>query len=202
MEPAIGMHAGPDAVVVAVSDGPGSPAVVGRWSLRLLDHRNHPELVQPYHAAAEVLGIEAGRERIKLCEDAARLAASEIVDQIMTEVGGAIGTPSSAGLVLGAGRVAGSLEEILRSHVQLHTAEGELLRAALRHAADSHGLRVVGLPERELVPRLAALTQLPEADIIRRVAETGKALGPPWTKRQKHAFLAAWAALEETRPGR
>ena len=184
------MHAGGEAVVVAVSGGE-RPEVVGRWSLCLVDHRNRPELSQPYHAAAEVLGIEAGRERIRLCEDAAREAAGVIVDTVLSELSRYGHRPTSAGLVLGAGRLAGSLEEILRSHVQLHTAEGELLRAALGGAAAAHGLDVVGVGDRELRARVAAVAELNEAELIRWVDAVGKSLGPPWTKREKSACLVA-----------
>jgi hypothetical protein len=194
------MHAGGEAVVVAVSDGV-RPEVVGRWSLCLVDHRNRPELAQPYHAAAEVLGIEAGRERIRLCEQAAREAADSIVDTVLSDLSRDRHRPSSAGLVLGAGRLAGSLEEILRSHVQLHTAEGELLRTALGDAAAARGLHVVGVGGRDLRTRVCAVAELHEPELAGRLDAFGRSLGPPWTKREKSACLVAWAALAEPTPG-
>jgi len=194
------MHAGGEAVIVALSGG-ARPGVVGRWQLCLVDHRSRPELSQPYHPAAEVLGIEAGRKRIRLCEDAAREAGDAIIDTVLHDLARDHHRPSSAGLVLGAGRLAGSLEEILRSHVQLHTAEGELLRTALAEAAAGRGLHVVGVAERDLSARVAAVAQVGEAELASRLAAFGKSLGPPWTKRERSACLAAWAALGEPRDG-
>ena len=197
---AIGVHAGGETVVVAVSGGV-LPEVVGRWSLCLVDHRSRPELAQPYHAAAEVLGIEAGRERIRLCQKAAREAADGIVDTVLSDLSRDRHRPTLAGLVTGAGRLAGSLEEILRSHVQLHTAEGELLRTALREAAEARDLEVVGVGDRGLGARVAAVAQLSELELTRRIDALGKSIGPPWTKREKSACLVAWAALAEAGGG-
>jgi hypothetical protein len=190
----MGMHAGTDAVVVALHGDLRAPAIAGRWCLQLVDPAR-PELAQPYHAAAEVLGIEAGRDRIALCEQAAREAADGVIATVLTELAADGRAPSAAGLVLGAGRLASTLEEILRSHVQLHTAEGEMLRVALRDAAEARGLEVVGIRERALVEHVDAATRAGERHIEQHLRALGTALGPPWTKRQKHACLAAWAAL-------
>jgi hypothetical protein len=179
MSIALGMHAGGAAVVVAIDD---DLDVVGRWSLQLVDHEARPELSQPYHAAAEVLGIEKGRERIALCERTYRESADRILGAVIDELPA---TPAAAGLVLGSGKLASTLEAILESHVMLHMAEGEMLRTALRDAAEGHGLRVVGVREKAM------------ADALKepRLRELGKRLGPPWTKREKTAYLAACEAL-------
>lgn len=198
MAASIGMHAGGDAVVIALAGDIGSPEIAGRWSLRLVDNEARPELSQPYHAAAEVLGLEAGRERIALCEQAYREAADGIVDSVLADLAAAGHRPAAAGLVLGAGRLAPTLEEILRSHVQLHTAEGEMLRVAMREAAEARGLDVIAVRERALVEHVDAATRSGEKHIEQQLRALGAALGPPWTKRQKQACLAAWAALATT----
>jgi hypothetical protein len=189
------MHAGPDSVLVAVAGEAAHPAVVGRWNLCLVDRAGSPELDQPYHAAAEVLGVEAGRERIARCEEAARVSADRIVETVIGELASAGVEVSAAGMVMGAGRLAATLEQVLRSHVQLHTAEGEMLRTALGDAAEARGLAVVRVAERELSKRVAALTGLAETGVGEHVAAVGLQLGPPWTRRQQQACLVGWAAL-------
>jgi hypothetical protein len=189
------MHAGPDSVLIAVAGEAARPAVVGRWNLCLVDRAGTPELAQPYHAAAEALGVEAGRQRIAHCEEAARVSADGIVDTVIAGLASAGVEVSAAGVVMGAGRLAPTLEQILRSHVQLHTAEGEMLRTALREAAEARGLTVVGVTERELARQVAALTGVAETGVSEHVAAVGRQLGPPWTKRQQQACLVGWAAL-------
>jgi len=67
------------------------------------------------------------------------------------------------------------LEKILASHSLVHSAEGELFRAALVAAAKKVGLAVV-----ELAPGT-----LPAVSVS----------GPPWGKDQRTAAALAWAAL-------
>jgi hypothetical protein len=190
-----GMHAGGEAVIIALSGDRRAPMLEGRWSLRLVDHESRPELSQPYHAAAEVLGLDEGRERIALCERAARESADQIVDTVLRELDARGHDPDRAGLVLGAGHLSSTLEEILKSHVQLHTAEGEMLRVALRDAAEARSIEVVGIKEKALVEHVTAATGLGARAIDAHLTLLGADLGPPWTKRQKHATLAAWVAL-------
>ena len=177
---AIGMHAGGEAVVVAVDD---DLDIVGRWSLTLVEHKTRPELSQPYHAAAEVLGIEKGRERIALCERAYRESADAILATVCDELPS---RPVGAGLALGAGRLPSTLEAILASHVMLHTAEGEMLRTAMREAAEAKGVPVIGVREKDLSHELKEP----------RLREIGTRVGPPWTKREKVAYLVACRALD------
>lgn len=67
------------------------------------------------------------------------------------------------------------LEKILASHSLVHSAEGELFRAALVVAAEKAGVAVVELAPASL-PALAVST-------------------PPWGKDQRIAAALAWAAL-------
>ena len=54
------------------------------------------------------------------------------------------------GIVLASGRALPSLEATLRSHAMVHTAEGELYRAAIARAAKNLNWRCVRVPERDL----------------------------------------------------
>lgn len=189
------MHAGGETVVVALEGDVRAPDLVDRWSLVLVDRAADPTLSQPYHAAAEVLGIEKGRERIAHCEHAARASADAIVASVVSAVGRP--RPGRAGLVLGAGRLAPTLEQILESHVMLHMAEGELLRTALREAATAARIPVLAVRERDLVNTVTDTTGLADNQIARHLTTLGRAAGRPWTKREKHASLAAWCALAD-----
>jgi hypothetical protein len=54
---------------------------------------------------------------------------------------------------------------------------------------------VTGVPERDLEDRAAATLGLPVPELRRRVAELGRAGGPPWAQDQRSAALVAWLAL-------
>jgi hypothetical protein len=105
--------------------------------------------------------------------------------------------PVAGGLLLAAGRPLPGLREILASHALIHAAEGALFRDVLRQASGRLGLRLVEVAERELEDRAARSLGRPATAIRARLAEWGKALGPPWTQDEKRAALVAWVALSE-----
>ena len=67
----------------------------------------------------------------------------------------------------------------------------DVLAAAGRH----HDLPVLAVRERELMARCTADLGLSADRIVHRLAELGRALGPPWRQDEKLATLAAWLAL-------
>jgi hypothetical protein len=71
------------------------------------------------------------------------------------------------------------LDRILASHSLVHSAEGELFRAALVIAGEKVGVAVVEL----------AASALPALSVA----------GPPWGKDQRSAAALAWAALAQRR---
>jgi hypothetical protein len=101
----------------------------------------------------------------------------------------------AGGLLLAGGRPLPGLRDVLASHALIHAAEGELFRDALRRASHRCGLRVAEVRERELEQRAARSLRRPVAELGRRLAEWGRALGPPWTLDEKRAALVAWLAL-------
>jgi len=70
-----------------------------------------------------------------------------------------------------------------------------LYRDILMAACDAHGLRVVGVPERDVWHRTASALGLDVAVVQQRVVELGRQFGPPWAQDQKLAAAAAWLAL-------
>ena len=77
----------------------------------------------------------------------------------------------------------------------LHTAEGELFRGALYHAAEGYGLSVTGVKEKELNTRGATELGVSPDDMRLRLTEMDRSVGPPWGQDQKLATLVAWLAL-------
>jgi hypothetical protein len=179
------------AVAVALAGPPEAPSVVDRRRLDLTD----PEVPrQAFHVAAD---LDAGAAE-KLVERATRTAetlAERAVRGLVGELRAAGHRLAGAGVVLGGGRRLGTLAQVLASHPAMHAAEGELYREVLVHASAACGLPVTGVPERDLHDRAAAVLGVPGPDLRRRVAELGRACGPPWAQDQKSAALVAWLAL-------
>jgi hypothetical protein len=88
-----------------------------------------------------------------------------------------------------------TLEEILRAHPLLHTAEGALFRDALARACEGAGLPVTGVRARALPAAAAGVLGVAPGALQGWLAEVGKALGRPWSRDHKDALLAAAVAL-------
>ncbi len=139
---------------------------------------------QPFHAAmalpleeAEALvarAIESSRALALTAISAAREALRSQGHEVVC----------CAVLLAGSVKPLPALGKILASHALIHTAEGELFRKVLLWAARECQLPVTGVPEK-----------LFDASSLPRLASLGKLLGPPWTRDQKQATLAALMAL-------
>ena len=106
----------------------------------------------------------------------------------------------ACGLLLAASRPLPGLAEILASHALIHTAEGELFRDVLRQASLRCGLRLAEVRERDLEEQASRSLRRSPAELQRRVADWGRALGSPWTQDEKRAALVAWLALGQGVP--
>ena len=181
------------AVVVAIAGSPRSPRVVDRRRVELADPDKQASK-QPYHAA-EGLDLKKAEEVVRRAtDDAQRLARQglrAVIDDLRASGHDVIG----CGIVLASGRPATTLAATLASHALIHTAEGELFRKVLVRAGEHHDLPVTGVRERELFARGAAELSIPAGELERRLAELGRAIGPPWAQDQKYAALVAWLAL-------
>ncbi len=190
---ALGLRAHSGWAALVVLAGPAaSPVVVDRRRLALCDD-SFPR--QPYHAAAELPPAKAEALVTRSLDSAARLAR-EALGAALRDRRGEGQEVVGAGLVLGSARpLPKQLAAILAAHPLIHTAEGEMYRGALRAACERAGIGVLGLRERELEEDAARRLELAPSALRARVAELGKALGPPWTQDQKLASLAAWLVL-------
>ncbi|MBI3665764.1 MAG: hypothetical protein HY236_05980 [Acidobacteria bacterium] len=181
------------AALVAVAGSPDSPVVIDKRRIELADPRI-PGSLQPYHAAEGLPLKDAEKLVNRAIDDARRLARQAcraVLDDLREKGHEVIG----CGILLASGRPLPALAATLASHALIHTAEGELFRDALVHASKHHDLPVTRVKERELYDGAAAGLGVPAAELLRRVTELGRPLGPPWRQDEKLATLVAWLAL-------
>jgi hypothetical protein len=184
------------AAAVALRGSPRSPElpeVIYRRRLTLVEPRS-PGGVQPYHVARtmDLPKAEAFIETVILAVDrAALLAVRDFADAINVEDQ----KITCCGIVLASGRPLPSLEATLGSHAMVHTAEGELYRAAIARAAKSLNWGCVRVPERDLYKIAAKQLRISEPKLKTRITEMGRGLGSPWSADEKCATLVAWLAL-------
>jgi hypothetical protein len=187
------------ASLIAVGGAPEAPQVVARQRVELADAAIHGA-AQPFHAARG-LELAAAERLVGRCRDAtlrlAGRALRETVD-VLRRQGYEI---AACGLLLSSARPLPPFAAVLASHALVHTAEGELFRAALAAAATAQGLPVVRVKERELLVRCTAELRLGEEVLRRRLADLGRTLGPPWRQDEKLATLVAWLALASASAG-
>jgi hypothetical protein len=185
-------------MMVAVSGSFERPVIVDRRRIEIAD-KSLRGTVQPYHTAQE-LGVTRGQEFIDECRKAssalAALAFQAALQQIQGRTAGLAGCLriERSSILTGSGRPSPSLEATLASHAAVHTAEGEFFREIVIHAAESCGLRLRRIREKELFDIAARELSRPAADLTRMLNDLGKIVGPPWRQDQKFAALAAWLA--------
>ena len=186
------VHSGWSAVVV-VSLEKGAPVVLRRMRLQMVKTFSYAYR-QPYHTAEKmelaeadefVAGVRAEAEELT-CE-ALRALKSELKKLQWKLDGGC--------LLLASGRPLPKFATILASHALIHTADGELFRAAIRVACARCGVRVKTIREREVVERCSEKFSLKPKESLRRAAELGREFGAPWTQDEKFAALGAWWVL-------
>lgn len=181
------------AALVALGGAVRSPEVLLRKRIEMAD----PELLgskQPYH---ELEGMEV-RKAEGLLERYVRTAtamARAEIQAVVEDLEGRGYLPTTAGILQASGRQGSSLEAILGSHALIHAAEGEHFRNALAEASEGCGLAVIRVRGRDLADQSAAVLRRRADELLGRVREMGRLLGPPWGADQKAAALLAWLAL-------
>ncbi len=187
-------HSGWTALVAVAASG-RALEVVERRRLELVP-ADEPWAKAPYHAA-EGLDSDEGEDVVRRGIASARRVAKQQVAAAVKDLRARGHEVSACAVPLGTGMPDWTVAQILAVHMRMHKAEGELFRDVLVRAGNACGLRVLGIPERDLEARAAKVLRLTPAELDKRLAEAGKAVGPPWTKDQKDAALAAWVALAE-----
>ena len=70
-----------------------------------------------------------------------------------------------------------------------------MFRDVLAQAAKECGLKLVEIPEKQLMMHAETALKSRETDLVKKLAIIGKSVGPPWRKDQKDAALAAMVGL-------
>jgi len=193
MKVAFGMkaHSGWAALVVlGISDG--ELAVVDRRRIELVEEE---WAKQPYHAAEEMKGAEARDLVGRGIEAARRIAVREMRAAVKREKERKNEVVACA-VLTGNPMPDWSVEEILSVHFRMHKAEGVLFRDVLARAAETCGLKLIAIPEKQLMKHAEKALGL-ASTLVSNLAALGKVVGPPWGKDQKDSALAAMVALTE-----
>jgi len=181
------------AAAVLVAGTPGRPQILDRRRIDIADPGIEGS-VQPYHHAERMPAAQAG-EYLERCEHASAGRASQAIGRLVETARSGGHALAGGGLLLASGRPLPALESILASHALIHTADGEHFREAVRRGCEDAGLDVLRIREREVPAAAAAQFRTAQAELMRQVAEAGKAVGAPWRADEKLAALVAWLAL-------
>ena len=150
-----------------------------------------------FHRAAQIAPADAERGVTRAREDAVR-AATGALDLLVGRMRAQGRSITRCAIVARQGAMP-PLEEVVKAHPRIHTAEGVFFRDVLRDAAESHRVATQVFPPRELEALAAKAMTIPPAKLAKLLVRAGKGLGPPWGKDERIASLAAWTALS-TRP--
>jgi hypothetical protein len=188
-EVAIGLrdHSG-WAVAVAVS---AEPLVRDRRRIELCD----PALPRQAFHAARGLPLEQARQVIKQVRRSATAASERELRRLVRDLARQGHHVRAVAISIPTSSVSQDLSTILRSHLLLHAAEGELYSDALSDAADAAGLVTVRFASKDVAAETAAALDCSPATVLEIAVTLGRGLGAPWAKDQKEAAMAALLAL-------
>jgi hypothetical protein len=175
--------------MVAVTGSPAEPQVIDRRRIEIADPTSAGS-VQPYHTARD-LGITKAQKYLDRSRAAATELAAAELRKVMNDLGG---RAIACGILMGSGKVPGTLEATLASHPAIHTAEGEFFRETIIEAAAACKLRLRKVREKELFAVAGLQFGMPSEELRGRIDRLGKILGPPWRQDEKYAALVAWLA--------
>lgn len=178
------VHSGWTAMI-AVAAAKDGPELLSRRHINLVKTFTY-EYRQPYHTAAK-LSPDKARAFIAHVRSEARGLALRLLRELKVELEQQGYSLERCGLLLASGRPLPALPRILAAHSLIHTADGELFREALLHAAARCRLKPLNVKERELLDSASRALRATPADLTRRVAELGHGLGRPWSQDEKLA---------------
>ena len=184
------------AALVAVTGPLKSFAVIDRNHIPLADPAIKGS-VQPYHAAEPRPFADAER-LIHRCIDSSRNLAYIELRKALDDLHRKGYRARACGLLLASGRPLPDLAATLASHALIHTAEGQLFRDAVTHAAQRCELPMLKLKERELLDHAAIRLGISATEVPHRLTALGRSLGPPWRQDEKYAALVAALALADS----
>jgi len=183
------------ACAVIVSGAVDNVSVVDRRRVTLCDSAIKGSK-QPLHEA-EPMPFAKAEAFIARCTHATDRRSGDTIAMLRTFADSRGLRLARACLITASGRALPDLRGILASHALIHSAEGEFYRDALARAAQDAGLTVSRVREKDAAMWSANRLGRGEGELRERLAQIGKALGPPWGADEKLATMAAWLALTE-----
>lgn len=199
MQTTIGVstHMGWAAVAALLADA-AEPCSVRTFRLETGDP-GEPDSIEPYHAA----GGYRGAVRVRPPPDPERVVRTGLskqrrhTDRHLARLLDALADwprPAGAVLFVGRGRDLDDLTRVLASHAQIHVAEGNAVRDAVRRALARHGIPVIELDRRDLPERVAAELDMSADAAMAALRTLRPDNGGLWRKEQRDCALAAWIA--------
>jgi hypothetical protein len=182
------MHSGWGALVAA-SLIAGKVEVIDRRRI-VVASPGTPGAIQPYHYA-KTRRLHEAEAFFANSLAASETLARNAIQNVLSELGVLEYRVVGAAVLLASGRPLPPLPKILASHALTHAAEGEFFRAAFRNACEGLNISVAGFRERDLEERFDSTFGKVAARTSREVSNLGRTAGPPWTKDQKLATIAA-----------
>ncbi|MGB9245527.1 MAG: hypothetical protein WCC03_19420 [Candidatus Acidiferrales bacterium] len=180
------------AALIALTVTKGAPVVLFRERIHLVENFTY-EFRQPYHTA-EKLPLAEARAFVARVRSEARRLAHRAMRELKTDLRDQGYSLTGFGLLLSSGRPLPALKKILAAHSLIHSADGELFREALLHAAAHTGLKPMAVRERDLTDSASRVLRRKPEDLVQRISDLGRPLGPPWSQDEKLASLVAWLA--------
>ncbi len=196
MKVAFGMkaHSGWAAVVV-LGIRSGQLQVVDRRRMELVEQDEAAWAKQPYHAAEHLPAPDA-RDLVKRGLDMARRTAIRELRTAVKRSRQARDEIVACAVLMVDSMPDWTVDEILAVHFRMHKAEGVMFRDALARAVTACGLKLIGVPEKQLDEQAERALATSISSLRKTIASLGKSVGPPWGKDQKDASLAAMIALQ------
>lgn len=194
------------ATVSAVRVGKDGVEAVRTFRLATCDPEDR-EAREPYHVAGGFDGlarVPRPREPRKVIASGLRKQrrrTARNLERLLRELADWRVPVRRAALFVGRGRSAPDLERILASHAQIHVAEGDAVREAVRRACDVLDLRVVEIDRRRLPEEARSRLALDERATTRHLKALRPEAGGAWRKEERECALAAWIAAAAP-PGR
>ncbi|HTR46603.1 MAG TPA: hypothetical protein VMM16_04355 [Verrucomicrobiae bacterium] len=185
------------AAMVALTLNNGTPTILVRERVHLIETFTYP-FRQPYHTA-EKMPLKKAAAFIERVRDEAQQVALGIVRKLATDLRAQDCKLTACGVLLSSGRIVANLAQILASHASIHTADGQLFREAILHAAKRCRLVRFSIRERNILGAASKDLRIESDDLARRVAELGRPLGPPWSQDEKLATIVALLAANSAR---
>ncbi len=183
------------AALVVLGTRSGELQVVDRRRMELVEKDEASWAKQPYHAA-ERLNAGDARDLVgRGLVSARRIAVREMRTAVKRAREAGHDVAACAVLVVDP-MPDWTVDEILAVHFRMHKAEGVLFRDALARAARACGLRLLGIPEKQLDEYAERALATSVNSLRKSIASLGKSVGAPWGKDQKDAARAAMIALQ------